>query len=89
MTMEERLEKIEAMLVVLVERQAVREWYTTEQMAELLGKSEFTVREYCRLFRLNAEKRVSGRGKYPQWVVSHNEYLRYQKEGLLPIRRPA
>ena len=87
--MEERLEKIEAMLVVLVERQAVREWYTTEQMAELLGKSEFTVREYCRLFRLNAEKRVSGRGKYPQWVVSHNEYLRYQKEGLLPIRRPA
>ena len=88
-TIEERLEKIEAMLVVLVERQAVREWYTTEQMAELLGKSEFTVREYCRLFRLNAEKRVSGRGKYPQWVVSHNEYLRYQKEGLLPIRRPA
>ena len=87
--MEERLEKIEAMLVVLVERQAVREWYTTEQMAELLGKSEYTVREYCRLFRLNAEKRVSGRGKYPQWVVSHNEYLRYQKEGLLPIRRPA
>ena len=89
MTLEERLERIESLLGVLVERQVVREWYTTEQMAELLGKSEFTVREYCRLFRLNAEKRVSGRGKYPQWVVSHNEYLRYQKEGLLPIRRPA
>jgi hypothetical protein len=29
MTLEERLEKIEAMLVVLVERQALRDWYTT------------------------------------------------------------
>jgi hypothetical protein len=88
-TIEERLEKIEAMLAILVERQTVRDWYTTEQMAELLGKSDFTVREYCRLGRLNAEKRVSGRGKYPQWVVSHEEYRRYQKEGLLPVHCPA
>ena len=89
MTLEERLEKIEAMLVVLVERQAVREWYTTEQVAQLLGKAEFTVREWCRLGRLKAEKRMSGRGAYPAWIVSHAELLRYQREGLLPFRRPA
>jgi hypothetical protein len=89
MSVEERLDRLEKLLLVLVERQTVREWYTTEQMAELLGKSAFSVREYCRLGRLNAEKRVSGRGKYPQWVISHNEYLRYQKEGLIPNRRPA
>ena len=89
MTIEERLKKIEAMLTVLVERQIVREWYTTEQVAQLVGKAEFTVREWCRLGRLKAEKRMSGRGAYPAWIVSHDELLRYQREGLLPCRRPA
>jgi len=87
MTVEERLERIEAMLAVLVERQTVREWYTTEQAAQLLGKTEFTVREWCRNFRLKAEKRMSGRGAYPQWVISHTELLRYQREGLLPLQQ--
>ncbi|HWT80193.1 MAG TPA: helix-turn-helix domain-containing protein [Candidatus Methylomirabilis sp.] len=89
MTLEQRLEKIEAMLAVLVERQTARDWYTTEQAAQLVGKAEFTVREWCRLGRLKAEKRSSGRGAYPAWVISHAELLRYQREGLLPERRPA
>ncbi len=89
MTIEERLKNIEAMLAVLVERQLVREWYTTEQVAQLVGKAEFTVREWCRHGRLKAEKRMSGRGAYPAWIVSHDELLRYQREGLLPCRRPA
>ncbi|HWU39350.1 MAG TPA: helix-turn-helix domain-containing protein, partial [Candidatus Acidoferrum sp.] len=86
MTLEQRLEKIEAMLAVLVERQTARDWYTTEQAAQLVGKAEFTVREWCRLGRLKAEKRSSGRGAYPAWVISHAELLRYQREGLLPER---
>ena len=89
MTIEERLESIENLLLALVERQQVREWYTTEQVAQLLGKAEFTVREWCRLGRLRAEKRASGRGAYPAWVISHAELLRYQREGLLSFRRPA
>ena len=84
MTVEERLEKIECLLVVLVERQQVREWYTTEEFAKAVGKAEFTIREYCRLGRLNAEKRRSGRGAYPQWVLSHAELERYRRNGLLP-----
>jgi len=88
-TVDERLQKIEELLATLVERQTVREWYTTEQVAQLLGKAEFTVREWCRLGRLKAEKRMSGRGAYPAWIVSHAELLRYQREGLLPFRRPA
>jgi hypothetical protein len=86
---EERLARIESLLAVLVERQTVREWYTTEQVAGLVGKAEFTVREWCRHGRLMAEKRMSGRGAYPAWVISHAELLRYQREGLLPIQRPA
>jgi len=85
MTIEERLEKIEAMLTVLVERQQVREWYSVEELAQLLGKAEFTVREWCRLGRIRAEKRLSGRGAFPAWCISHEELLRYQREGLLPL----
>ena len=84
MTVEDRLEKIENLLVALVERQQIREWYTTEQVARLIGRAEFTVREMCRLGRIRAEKKLSGRGAHFQWVVSHDELLRYQREGLLP-----
>ena len=87
MSVEERLEKIEAMLVALVERQTAREWYTTGEFASAVGKAEFTIREYCRLGRLKAEKRQSGRGAHPQWVLSHEELQRYQREGLLPEKR--
>jgi hypothetical protein len=84
MTVEERLEKIESLLAVLVERQQVREWYCTDEFARIVGKAEFTVREWCRLGRVHAEKRRSGRGAFPAWVVAHGEMLRYQREGLLP-----
>ncbi len=67
----------------------MRDWYSTNEVAEILGKAEFTVREWCRLGRIRAEKRRSGRGAYPSWVISHEELLRIQKEGLLPIRKPA
>ena len=87
MTLEERLESMEAMLLVLVERQQVREWYTTGEFAKAVGKAEFTIREYCRLSRLRAEKRQNGRGKYPQWVLCHSELERYQRNGLLPCRK--
>jgi predicted site-specific integrase-resolvase len=85
MTVEERLERIESLLGVLVERQQVREWYSVEEFARLLGKAEFTVREWCRLGRIRAEKRLSGRGAFPAWCISHQELLRYQREGLLPL----
>ena len=83
MTVEERLEKIEAMLVVLVERQTVKDFYEVEEFAKLVGKSCFTCREWCRLGRIRAEKKLSGRGAYARWVVPHGELLRYQREGLL------
>jgi hypothetical protein len=82
-----RLERIEGLLAALVEREQVREWYSIEEMARLVGKSEFTVREWARLGRIHAEKRLSGRGPHPAWVISHEELLRFRREGLLPIRR--
>lgn len=87
MTLEERLEKIEAMLVVLVERQQVREWYSVEEFARIVGRAEFTCREWCRHGRIKAEKKDSGRGAYASWVISHGELLRFQREGLLPAKQ--
>jgi hypothetical protein len=87
MTLEQRLENIEAKLAVLLDRQTAREWYTTQEFARAVGKAEFTIREYCRLGRLRAEKRQNGRGAYPQWVLSHAELERYQRNGLLPCRK--
>jgi hypothetical protein len=86
MSIDERLEKIEYLLAALVERHVVKDWYGTDEVAGLLGKSEFTVREWCRLGRVNAEKRQSGRGPHACWVLSHQEVQRIQREGLLPLK---
>ena len=84
----ERLERIEATLRQLVQQQTVKEFYSTEEFAQLVGKAEFTVREWCRHGRVNAQKRNSGRGAFPAWAISHPEFVRYQREGLLPSQRP-
>jgi hypothetical protein len=86
MSLRDDLNEIKSMLLALIERQQVREFYEVEQFAMLVGKSCFTIREHCRLGRLNAEKRQSGRGAHSQWVIAHSELLRYQKNGLLPPR---
>jgi transposase len=83
----ERLDRIEEKLTALMERQAVKDWYSTDEVAKALGKAEFTVREWCRLGRVRGEKKGSGRGKYQSWVVSHDELLRIRREGLLPAQR--
>ena len=78
-----RLERIEAALDLLVRQRRFKEWYSTSEVAQLLDKAEFTVREWCRQGRIHAEKKGSGRGKHPAWVISHVELQRIQKEGLL------
>jgi hypothetical protein len=86
MSIDERLEKIEYLLAALVERQAVKDWYEIEEFSNLVGKACFTCREWARLGRIRAEKKNDGRGPHARWVVSHQELLRYQREGLLPLK---
>jgi hypothetical protein len=84
----DRLAKVEAALDLLVKRETIKDWYSTDELAQLLGKAEFTVREWCRLGRIRAEKKGSGRGKFLAWVVSHDEVLRIQRDELLAMTRP-
>jgi hypothetical protein len=82
-----RLERIEELLVVLVERQTLKDYYEIDEFARLVGKADFTCREWARLGRIRAEERQSGRGAHAQWVIAHAELLRYQRDGLLPQAR--
>jgi hypothetical protein len=82
-----RLGQIEELLAVLVQRQTIREFYSIEEFAKIVGRAEFTCRQWARLGRIRAEKKGSGRGAYQSWAVPHAELLRFQRDGLLPLTR--
>jgi len=84
LAMKEVLASVGSLLEVVTAQRVIRDYYSTEQAAQYLGKAHWTVREWCRLGRVHAEKRFNGRGKSPEWVLSHAELQRIQKEGLLP-----
>ena len=76
----DKLQRIEQALGQLLRQKATKEWYTTAEIAEIVGKSEYTVREYCRKGQIKAEKAPNGRG----WLVSHTELERLRNYGPLP-----
>jgi hypothetical protein len=85
-TILERLDRIEQTRGHLVDRETVEACYSIDEFSRLVRKSEFTAREWCRLGRVVAKKRESGRGPHAQWVISHEERLRYRRDGLLLLR---
>jgi excisionase family DNA binding protein len=72
-----RLEELQTSLVVLVTQPAAKAWYTTGEVAQILGKSDYTVREYCRKGQVRAEKSANGR----DWLISHDELMRLRNHG--------
>jgi Helix-turn-helix domain len=80
----ERLDELRAIITAHLPG-ILQSWYGTAETAKQLGKSEYTVREWCRLGRINAQKRISGRGKHASWVISHDELQRICREGLLSV----
>jgi Helix-turn-helix domain len=67
----------------LVAKETIQSNYSTKEFAERVHLSDWTVRNYCRLGRLIASKKRSGRGLYPEWTISHEELERYRRDGLL------
>jgi transposase len=81
----ERLTRIEAALQTLLREKTVKEWYSTAEVASILGKSDYTVREWCRLGRVSASKKAHARGAHPEWLIGHKELQRLRNVGLLPL----
>lgn len=83
-----QLAEVRAMLAeihgLLVRPQEKRDSYTVEEVAVILGKTSYTVREWCRHGRVNASKRAEHRGAAILWNISANEVRRIKDEGLLP-----
>lgn len=85
-----RMACIEKQLNAVLERVNAgppQEYYSTADVADLLGKTEYTVREWARAGRVLAEKRATGRGRSREWMISHEELMRIKSEGLLPLGR--
>ncbi|CAN5345302.1 hypothetical protein BH10PLA2_BH10PLA2_09430 [soil metagenome] len=81
-TLLERMGRIEAVLCSLVQERHTKERYTTAEVANLIGKADYTVREWCRQRRVDADKKENGRG----WLISHVELTRIRNgERPLPI----
>ena len=78
------LSRIETKLNELAKKQVVKDFYSIKEVAELLEKDVFTVREWARRGRVRAQKKLSGRGRAQEWVISNEELSRIQREGLLP-----
>ena len=81
------LQRIENKLDSLVRQQEIKDFYSTNDLARIMDRAEFTVRQWRRLGRIKAEKRACGRGLTKEWMVSHQELTRLRSEGLLPERR--
>lgn len=75
-----RLESIEQVLTDLLSQKAKKEMYSTCEVAKIIGRSEYTVREYCRKGQVQAEKAPNGRG----WLVPNSEVDRLRNFGPTP-----
>ena len=65
------------------EQITTREYYSVPEFAALVGRGEYTVREWCSLERVNAEKSEAGRGDAKSWKIPVEELKRYRDHGLL------
>ena len=52
--------KLDKVIELLSDRPSAKQWYSPAEVAELLGRKPYTVREWCRLQRVNARKRRTG-----------------------------
>jgi hypothetical protein len=75
----ERLGKLENRIEAVVIGRLDKDWYTTEEVAVLMDRAPWTVRQWCLQGRVRAKKRTGT----DRWLVSRAELERLMNEGLL------
>ena len=83
--LEIRLDTIESLLRELVSHRVIKDYYSTAEVAERVGRSEYQVSEWCRTRRIQAVKRNTGRGRSKEWMVPHDELVRDENHGLRAV----
>lgn len=85
----EGMRRLESQVSALRERPAVpqapRTFYSVAELAKLVGKAPFTVRQWCNMGQINAVKRIEKRGGSALWGIAAEELERYRNDGLLPM----
>ena len=77
-------QKVSEIHGLLLDKKTEKEWYRTDEVAEILGKSDFTVREkWCNQGRIEAEKDADT-GK---WRIPGHELHRLRNGGGLRPQR--
>ena len=78
--------EIQKLKQVITENQVPmqKEYYSVKEVAKIIDRAEFTVREYCNNKRIIAEKKDSGRGSSNEWKISYEELNHYLNHGLRP-----
>ncbi len=75
----ERMETLEKRIEAVVIGRLDKDWYTTEEVAVLMDRAPWTVRQWCLQGRVRAKKRTGT----DRWLVSRAEVERLMNEGLL------
>lgn len=87
-SIDERLTRIEATLGLLARERTVKDFYSTEEVAEIVGRKPVIVRRWCQHGRLRAQKKECGRSVAKEWMISRDELERYQSHGLRRVEEP-
>src|SRR5262245_55011717 len=62
----------------------VKETYSTKEVAERLDRKPWTVRDWCNHGQAKAAKKP-GKGRTDKWRIPHDELIRLQNEGPMPV----
>jgi transposase len=73
----ERLDRIERAQAI----SAVKESYTTTEAAERLGRSNWTVRQWCNKGQVEGAYKVHGKGRTGEWRLTHEAVAALQNRG--------
>src|SRR5262245_10457580 len=73
--------RIENRLAISVQK----ETYTISEAAKRLGKSDWTVRQWCNKGQVEGAKKIHGQGRTGEWRIPHDSLLRLQNEGPGPL----
>jgi hypothetical protein len=77
----QKVDALEALLLEMSLRDGIKGFYSTAEFAKKTGLKEKTVRDYCCEGKIRGEKQRGGHGRAKRWVIAHEEYLRYEREG--------